>query len=78
MTRYLMKMDGRRKETPPKKLDFFCHTFWGSSILVRVVFIFICIVMYLVLFNLQTKLIKTIKAISNCSDSQETKVYIIL
>ena len=60
-----------------KKLDFLYHTFGGSSDISMTSF-YTCIVKYLILFNLQTKLIKTIKAIRYCNNSQENKVYIIL
>lgn len=67
----------KKKRNYPKKLDFFCHTFGGSSDISMTGF-YTCIVKYLILFDFQTKLIKTIKAIRYCNNSQETKVYIIL
>lgn len=77
MTSYLIENRWKKKRNYPKKFDFFCYTFGGSSDISMTSF-YTCIVKYLILFNLQTKLIKTIKAISNCNNSQETKVYIIL
>lgn len=67
----------KEKRNYPKKLDFLYHTFGGSSDISMTSF-YTCIVKYLILFNLQTKLIKTIKAIRYCNNSQENKVYIIL
>ena len=66
-----------KKRNCTQKSDFFYHTLGAVQMLVGLVF-YTCIAKYLILLDFQTKLIKTIKAIRYCNNSQENKVYIIL